>query len=125
MTVSQAPPPVGELRALYGRYKGLALAAGAAIVLGEPTEALGADAAALEADCREAAAAAQRELEAPLAACASAAAELRELLRDASAGADAVDRVRASHRHLRSEVWKLVPCEYVPCAPGHVHGEDR
>jgi hypothetical protein len=124
MSVAEAPS-AADLRGLYGRYKALALATGAALVLGEPAEALGEDAAALEADCREAAASARGELVSPLDACVSAAAELRALVGDGTADPDAVERVRASHRRLRSEVWKVVPCEYVPCAPGHVHAEER
>jgi hypothetical protein len=122
MTVAQAPS-AAELRHLYNRYKGLTLAAGAAMVLGEPTAALDADAAALEEDCRAAASGARGPLEHALEACVAAAAELHQLVSDGDDGA--LERVRASHRRLRSEVWKVVPCEYVPCAPGHVHGEDR
>ena len=53
--------------------------------------------------------------------------ELHELLLRAGerrliAAAD-TERVRASHRRLRREVWKVVPCEYVPCCAGRtVHG---
>ena len=34
--------------------------------------------------------------------------------RQAETGA-LLERVRASHRRLRREIWDVQPCEYVPC----------
>ena len=66
-------------------------------------------------------------LEPQLAASVGAARDLRRLLVEAVRG-EAADRVldqaRASQRRLRREVWRVLPCEYVPCcASGHAHAE--
>lgn len=106
-----------RLRELYGRYKRLSLAAGAALVLDVRDEALEPEAAALLADARAAAAADGGD--APqLEACVEAAAALHDLIVRGDGG---VEAVRETHRRLRREVWKVIPCEYVPCcapAPG-------
>ena len=107
---------VAEVQSLYGRYKHLALAAGAALVLDAPLEGLEADTAELLADARCAAAAGGRYT-AQLAACVAAASELHTLIAE---GGD-VDAARRTHRQLRREVWKVIPCEYVPCCAGHAN----
>jgi hypothetical protein len=107
---------LAEVRNLYGRYKHLALAAGAALVLDAPREELASDAAALLADAR-AAAAAGDSYAPQLRACVDAASELRDLI---ATGGD-VEAARETHKRLRREVWKVVPCEYVPCCAGHGH----
>ncbi len=107
---------VAEVRDLYGRYKHLALAAGAALVLDAPRGELAADAAALVADARSAVAAGG-ELAPQLRACVEAASELERLLvRDGD-----VEAAREAHKRLRREVWKVIPCEYVPCCAGRGH----
>jgi hypothetical protein len=108
-----------ELRGLYGRYKHLALATGATLVLGAPRQALEQDAAELLADARAAAAGAGANGPG-LAACVEAADELHDLL---ARGGHDVAAVRETHKRLRREVWKVIPCEYVPCcaAAGHEH----
>jgi hypothetical protein len=120
-----AEPGLDELGELYGRYKRLALAAGATLVLGEHPAALADATAALLADSRDALAAGGA-LAPALSACVLAAAELHALLVRAGADPSAVgaadtDRVRATHSRLRREVWKVIPCEYVPCSVVHRH----
>jgi hypothetical protein len=119
---------VAELRRLYGRYKGLVLATAAALVLDEPTGLAVGEAEALRLDCRAAARECAPSLQSQLDACAAAADELCGVV---SRGADGeltaadVEAARATHRMLRREVWKVLPCEYVPCGAGmrvHDHG---
>jgi hypothetical protein len=110
-----------SVRELYGRYKHLALAAGAALLLEEPVDGLVADAAALAGEARDAAAAEGAAHASQLRACADAASELRELL---VRGGDDVGAARRAHKHLRREVWKVVPCEYVPCCASAPHGRE-
>ncbi len=117
-----------ELRELYTRYKGLALATSAALILDESLGALLEEADALVEDCRTAVLPA--ELEVQLEACAAAAADLRGLLvlaadDPASVSAAAIQSVRATHSRLRREVWKVLPCEYVPCSASHAHELER
>lgn len=111
---------VEPVRALYARYKHLALAAGAALVLDEPLGVLEEDAAELLADARTAAA--SYEEHAPqLRACVDAASELHGLLQR---GGGDVDAARRTHKRLRREVWKVIPCEYVPCCASAGHGHE-
>ncbi len=107
-----------RLGELYGRYKKLALAAGAALVLGAPHDALEDEARELLVDARSALADGVRH-ETQLGACVEAAAELLALL---VRGGD-VGAVRSTHKRFRREVWKVIPCEYVPCcaAASHEH----
>jgi hypothetical protein len=108
------------LRELYWRYRRLALAAGAALLLEEdPSADLLEQAARLRDDARSLAGGARSGR---FAACAAAAAELQLLLAGCREQPDAppllrLRRVRATHSRLRQEVWDLFPCEYVPC--GH------
>jgi hypothetical protein len=115
MSAVAGAPAAAEL---YGRYKTLALAVGAALVLDTPRDELAAEVAALVGDATAAAAAAGgRDLRA--AACVDAA---RDLLALVEAGGADVAAARASHKRLRREMWKVIPCEYVPCcASGHGH----
>jgi hypothetical protein len=123
-----APPaaaaPERELQDLYARSKMLALAAGAALVLDSSLDGLETQAEQLLEDCL----AAHSQVSAfrpQLSACVDTARELRRLLAEADRGAATeadVDRARASHRRLQREVWRVLPCEYVPCcASGHAH----
>ncbi|HVW17994.1 MAG TPA: hypothetical protein VHB30_07070 [Solirubrobacteraceae bacterium] len=96
---------------LYRRYKSLALATGAALVLDTPVDDLAQPVVALRRDAAGT-------------AFAEPAATLARLVERALAGAatDAdVEQVRASHRRVRREVWRVHPCEYVPCCAGAAH----
>jgi hypothetical protein len=104
-----------SLNRLYGRYKALALAAGARLVLAEAPESLSGDVGALVADCRSAAAAGPEALRPQLTACVTAAERLSALVGDAPPSEADIDAARLTHKQLRSEVWKVIPCEYVPC----------
>jgi hypothetical protein len=110
-----------RLRDLYARYKALALATGAALVLDARDEALAADVDALLRDCLTARRASV-ELEPQFAACVEATGELRLLVRGEESSA-ALERARESHRRLRRAVWSVLPCEYVPCCAEHAHHE--
>jgi hypothetical protein len=123
-----APPRAaadGELSALYGRYKALALSAAAAVIFELPLDGVRAEVERLLEDCRVAGRLV-RAHEAQFAACAEAASVLRDVLLRAPDGemetAD-LEMVRASHRELRRSVWRVVPCEYVPCCADdhHIH----
>lgn len=116
-----ATVPVNEdalLGELYGRYKKLTLATGAALVLGAPHETLEQEARVLLVDSRAAFAGAVRH-GSQFRACVEAATELEALL----ARGGEVGAVRSTHKRFRREVWKVIPCEYVPCcaAPSHDH----
>lgn len=110
-----------QLQELYARYKALALATGAALLLDAGDEALAAEVEALLRDCL-AARRATVELEPQFAACVEAAGELRLLIRGEASSAS-LERARESHRRLRRAVWSVLPCEYVPCCAEHVHHE--
>jgi hypothetical protein len=101
---------VDETLELYGRFKSLAVAASAALILGEALDEL---ASAVEELDRDAAGT----------GCAEPARRLRLLVDRAAAGeaVDAdLDAVRESHRLLRRDVWTTHPCEYVPCCAAGV-----
>jgi hypothetical protein len=121
--MSVAPVDEQRLNELYGRYKALALAAGARLVLDEEPETLSGEVGALVADCRAAAASGAGTLAPQLAACLTAAEGLGALVGDSAPTEADVKAARATHKQLRSEVWKVIPCEYVPCcaSPRHVH----
>jgi hypothetical protein len=105
-----------ELRALYERYKLLALSASAAMILDAPDSDLGAKIDALCEDARAARTRAPHLLR-ELSACVEAAGRLRVLTSADPSDSD-VEEVRASHRRLRREMWNVFPCEYVPCCVG-------
>jgi hypothetical protein len=106
---------------LYGRYKRLALAAGASLVLDTPCEQLTQETSGLLDDAR-AALADHPSRKDQLAACVEAAQTLHALL---VGGGFEVEAVRATHKRLRREVWKVVPCEYVPCCASPQHAHDH
>jgi thioredoxin-like negative regulator of GroEL len=122
MSAVTAPAPETELQELYARSKGLTLAAAAALVLEADRAGLAEEADRLLADALDARARVAR-LAPQLSACVDAAQDLLELLDGSSSEAD-VDRARASHRRLRREVWRVLPCEYVPCCASG-HGPER
>jgi hypothetical protein len=102
---------VDETLELYGRFKSLAVAASAALILGESLDGL-------------AAALAELDVDAAGTPCAEPARSLLELA--ARAGVDGVteadlDAVRTAHRSLRRELWTTHPCEYVPCCADGAH----
>jgi hypothetical protein len=112
-----------ELERLYQRYKALTLATTAALILERPLDDLALEADRLRGECRSAAASAAGAAEL-FDDCICAAGHLGELLRLASLGVPTsaqLDRVRASHRRLRRQVWDLHACEYVPCCVSEVH----
>jgi hypothetical protein len=102
---------VDETVELYHRYRSLALATGAALVLGARLDDI---AAAVDDLSREAAGT----------LCADPALKLQRLVERELAGdstdADLED-VRSSHRSLRRKLWTTHPCEYVPCCAGVAH----
>jgi hypothetical protein len=100
-----------ETPELYRRFKSLAVAASAALILGERVDEL-----RLVAD--------ELQRDAAGTSCEEPAARLRQLVHGALSGevSDAeLDAVRNSHRSLRREVWTTQPCEYVPCCAGTHH----
>jgi hypothetical protein len=117
-----AAAPEHELQELYARSKALTLAAGAALVLEADRTGLADEADRLLADALEARRRTAR-LAPQLSACVDAAHDLKRLLHGGAPEAD-VDRARASHRRLRREVWRVLPCEYVPCCAAG-HGPER
>jgi hypothetical protein len=122
MSTLAAPAPEQELQELYARSKTLTLAAAAALVLDEDRAGLVDETDRLLGDAL--AARSRTEHLAPqLSACVDAARDLRRLLEPAAPEAD-LDRARASHRRLRREVWRVLPCEYVPCCAAG-HGPER
>jgi hypothetical protein len=115
-----------ELRELYSRYKGLTLATGATLLLDADPDRLAVEAGELLIACRRAAARTGVDCASQLDACVVAVRELHQLLLRAAEdveliGAEDTERVRASHSRLRREVWKVFPCEYVPCSGAHRH----
>ena len=115
-----------ELQQLYGRYKALALATGATLLLDASPDELETQAAELLEDCRRAAVSTDAEYATQHEACTTAARELHGLLLLACEdrgliGPDEIAPIRATHSALRREVWKVFPCEYVPCSGAHRH----
>lgn len=111
-----------ELASLYARYKGLALAVGAGLLLdGDGASGLGAETLRLAADAGR-----MREAdESPATrACHEAALTLHRLATaapDDSEHAQLIDAVRATHRALRARLWDDVAHQYAPCG-AHPHG---
>ena len=108
--------------------RALALATAAALMLESGLGELASEADRLLEDCARRPQDRASMLEPQLGACVDAARDLRRLLVEpllAARRLDAVlDQARASHRRLRREVWRVLPCEYVPCcASGHAHAE--
>lgn len=121
-TLTPTPPADASLRPLYGRYKRLALAAGAGMLLGRVDEAIAGDALLLAGDA-DLAMSARPELRGPLNACHEAALALHRLV--AAPPGDVPARLvdaRATQRSLRDEMWAVIDCEYAPCGTQtHAH----
>jgi thioredoxin-like negative regulator of GroEL len=122
MSAVATPAPEQELQELYARSKALTLAVAAALVLEADRAGLAEEADRLLDDALDARSRAAH-LAPQLAACVDAARDLRGLLGGGAPEAD-VDRARASHRRLRREVWRVLPCDYVPCCAAG-HGPER
>lgn len=116
--------PEQAVRELYTRYKALALATSASLLLGGELGPIAEQVDALVDDC-DAAGARRDALGRQTAACAEAAASLLPLLsRDPTP--EALAHARETHLRLRRAVWEVIPCEYVPCcASTHDHHERR
>jgi hypothetical protein len=136
---------VSELAGLYSRYKGLALAVGAGLILDDGAE-LGAETLRLAADAGRAleavethealeARAAHDALEARAAhealeaarACHRAALDLHRLATAATGSpghAALIEQVRASHKALRALLWDDIADQYAPCG-AHPHRHTR
>jgi hypothetical protein len=100
-----------ETPELYRRFKSLAVATSAALILGERVEEL----RRLPTSCI-ATLPAHRARSPRHASGSSCTAPSDGEVSDAQ-----LDAVRNSHRSLRREVWTTQPCEYVPCCAGTHH----
>jgi hypothetical protein len=114
---------VTELAGLYSRYKGLALAVGASLILDDGAD-LGTETLRLASDAGRA-----RETHAEhgdvtaAVACHTAALDLHRLATAApgTPGHTAlIERVRASHKALRALLWDDIAHQYAPCGT-HPH----
>jgi hypothetical protein len=114
-----------ELARLYTRYKGLALAVGAGLILDD-----GAD---LSAETLRLAADAGRVAEAgdglAARACHRAALDLHRLAASdpgAPGHADLIGQVRTSHQALRALLWDEIADQYAPCGThAHRHAQEE
>ncbi|MGZ4165152.1 MAG: hypothetical protein ACXVR1_00735 [Solirubrobacteraceae bacterium] len=116
---------MSELKAFYDRYKSLALAIGADLLLeGEAGAAgLATETLHLAADAGR-----RRETDASPAAAAAhrAALDLHRLATAQRGETELIDQVRASHRALRAELWDDVCNQYAPCGTHpHRHTEEH
>jgi hypothetical protein len=124
---------VSELAGLYSRYKGLALAIGAGLLLEDGNgdgAGLGAETLRLVADAGR-----TRETDeahgdpAAAQACHQAALALHRLAISAPGApghAALIDDVRVTHRALRSHLWDVIADQYAPCgAHPHRHTQEH
>ena len=117
MTAGVIPKRDLPVREFYGRFKHLALAVGAALVLEQPTALLESEVDALIDEARTAAPG-SGEYRPQVEAGVEASEELQALLR--RRGSD-VESARLAHKRLRRSVWTVIPCEYVPCCARTAH----
>jgi hypothetical protein len=117
---------VSDLEALYNRYKALALAVGAGLILDEGS-GLAAETLRLAADAGR-----HRESDpCPAAAAAHRAAldlhRLAVAAPDGAGHARLIAQVRASHKALRSCLWDDIAHQYAPCGahPHHHRHEEH
>jgi hypothetical protein len=121
---------VSELAGLYSRYKGLALAVGAGLILDDGAD-LGAETLRLAADAGRLRDGAHQAHEARQAAdaCHRAALDLHRLATAAPGTpghAALIGQVRSSHKTLRSLLWDEIADQYAPCgAHPHRHPEEE
>jgi hypothetical protein len=122
---------VSELARLYSRYKGLALAVGAGLILDDGAD-LAAETLHLAADAGRARETHADDGDATAAqACHTAALDLHRLATAAPGTpghAALIEQVRASHKALRALLWDDIAHQYVPCGahphrPTHEHGQ--
>ncbi len=121
---------MSDLKTLYTRYKALALSVGAGLLVATddagPATGLTADTLRLASDAGR-----NRENDPSPAAAAAhrAALDLHRLAAaapDAAGHARLIERVRASHRALRAELWDVVYDQYAPCGgAGRRHTEEH
>jgi hypothetical protein len=128
-----APPelersPEQELEELYLRYKSLALAVGAGLLLERVDPALVEESQELiDASLERAQGTGGGHLAPQFEALLAGARDLHRLAVGFRSGLDGIsisqlEGARASHREVRRGVWEIVPCEYVPCNGAHVAG---
>jgi hypothetical protein len=114
---------VSELAALYSRYKGLALAVGAGLILDDGAE-LGAETLRLAADAgRLRETHGTHENHEAAEACHRAALDLHRLATSApgtTGHAALIEQVRASHKAFRALLWDDIADQYAPCG-AHLH----
>ena len=122
---------MSELAGLYSRYKGLALAVGAGLILDDGADLAG-ETLRLAADAGRARETAETQHEgreataataAAAKACHRAALDLHRLATATPGGpghAALIEQVRASHRTLRSLLWDDIADQYAPCG-AHPH----
>lgn len=118
------------LAGLYSRYKGLALAVGAGLILNGDGEAgsLGAETLRLAADAGRAA---ETDQTPAARACHRAALDLHRLavaVPGTPGHAALIEQVRASHKALRSLLWDDIADQYAPCgthAHAHRHSQEE
>lgn len=124
---------MSQLAGLYSRYKGLALAVGAGLILDDGVD-LAAETLRLAADAgraretHEAQAAHEGHADTAAArACHQAALDLHRLA-TASPGSPGhgvlIDQVRASHKALRALLWDDIAHQYAPCG-AHPHRQTQ
>jgi hypothetical protein len=120
---------VSELAGLYSRYKGLALALGAGLILDDGAD-LAAETMRLAADAGRARETHEARGDARAArTCHQAALDLHRL---ATTGAGTpghaalIEQVRASHKALRALLWDDIADQYAPCgAHPHRHTQEH
>lgn len=129
---------MSELAALYSRYKGLALAVGAGLILDDGAD-LGAETLRLAADAGRLREAHEtrgahetheaHETHDAAEACHRAAVDLHRLATSAPGTpghAALIEQVRASHKALRALLWDDIADQYAPCgAHPHRHPEEE
>lgn len=109
---------MSELAGLYSRYKGLALALGAGLILDDGAD-LAAETMRLAADAGRARDTHEADGDAAAArACHQAALDLHRVATAAPGTpghAALIEQVRASHKALRALLWDDIAHQYAPC----------
>ncbi|MCL6443184.1 MAG: hypothetical protein K6T83_06985 [Alicyclobacillus sp.] len=122
MTTAKAPDTKKLIR-LYETYKQICSAYSAARLLGHDVQCLVPEAERLRTEARVAVETCDDPAVAEvLSYCVAAAEEICAVIQRDARGLVvdvSTDQLRASHRALRSQVWKFAECEYVPCSVKH------